>query len=397
MKNICNGWDKNEFPYINFSPDESVSEETRIWQGCPTVAVTRGGRIFAGWNSGGELEPCILNYNIFAVSDDDGKTWSDPLLTIGTDFENRMRRIDIQYWITKENHLWVTWVNSPFYETSKPASLKAILTAKIKPDYHKEFLSTMVMVCKDPDADDLVWEKPRYLCDGFLRNKIIETASGRIIAPAYDYEGDTYTLRISDDGGKTFFTSEAQGKPDRNVFDEICIYEMSPGVLRFLARTDEKGYMHSHSYDNGDTWEVATRFEDAPSTRIYIGKLKSGRVIYVRNISDTERNGMKISLSEDGGVTYPWVLVLDERISLSYPDVTEDKDGNIYIVHDRERHNGAGLDRETWTSTAAKEILICKVTEEDIMKGKLSPTSYVGRVISKAKINKLGDFVPENA
>jgi len=31
------------------------------------------------------------------------------------------------------------------------------------------------------------------------------------------------------------------------------------------------------------------------------------------------------------------------------------------------------------------------------MKGKLSPTSYVGRVISKAKINKLGDFVPENA
>jgi len=159
----------------------------------------------------------------------------------------------------------------------------------------------------------------------------------------------------------------------------------------------DDGYKMYRSYDNGDTWEVATRFEDAPSTRIYIGKLKSGRVIYVRNISDTERNGMKISLSEDGGVTYPWVLVLDDRKSLSYPDVAEGKDGNIYIVHDRERHNGAGLDRETWTSTAAKEILICKVTEEDIMKGKLSPTSYVGRVISKAKINKLGDFVPENA
>ena len=98
---------------------------------------------------------------------------------------------------------------------------------------------------------------------------------------------------------------------------------------------------------------------------------------------------MKVCLSTDGGDTFSHELVLDERENLSYPDVQEDEAGNIYIVYDRERHNRIKLDPLTNVSGSAKEILICKITVDDIITGKLSDTSYISRVISKAKIDKV--------
>ena len=47
MKNICDNWDLKDYSYINLTPDDSVSEEHRAWQGCPSVAVTKKGRLFA--------------------------------------------------------------------------------------------------------------------------------------------------------------------------------------------------------------------------------------------------------------------------------------------------------------------------------------------------------------
>ena len=41
--------------------DPKYSEEIREYQGCPTVATTRGGRIYLGWYSGGTTEPHIEN------------------------------------------------------------------------------------------------------------------------------------------------------------------------------------------------------------------------------------------------------------------------------------------------------------------------------------------------
>lgn len=386
MKNICNNWDLKNYPYMNFTPDDSVSEEHRAWQGCPSVAVTRKGRLFASWFSGGEFEPCIHNYNILVMSDDGGNTWSEPVLTFGTDYAKKLRKVDIELWVTEENHLWMTWVTSPYYETSKPASIKEGLEG-ILPDYQREFPYTEVMICRDPDADVLVWEKPRRLCGGFTRNKPIQTASGRIVVPAYEYEGEEYTLRISDDGGKSFSTVSARGRLDHRVFDEICVYEKEPGILRFLVRTSKSGYLESTSFDNGDTWTDASKYEDAPSSRCYIGRLKNGMVVYARNVSDTKRTGMKICLSEDGGDTFPYEMILDNREKVSYPDIDEDEDGNIYIVYDRERDNRIKLNRETWISEAAKEILVCKITIDDVMRNTLSSSSFLRKVISKAKID----------
>ena len=383
MKNICNGWSLDEYKHINFAPDEAFDEKYRAWQGCPSIALTQKGRMFASWFSGGAFEPCIYNYNILVMSDDSGKSWSQPVLTVGTDKENRSRKIDIELWIAPDNSLWVMWVASPYTERSMPATIKTPFEC----DYQRQFLHTEVMICKDPDADTLIWERPRILCEGFMRNKPISLSSGRIVAPAYDYSSEKYKLSYSDNGGESFCSVLVDGKPDVNVYDEITVCERRVGELRFLARTNRGYFVCSDSFDGAVSWSEAREYQKAPSARCYYGKLKNGMIAHVRNVSEASRCGMKICLSNDGGDTFPYEMVLDERESVSYPDLDEDENGNIYIIYDRERDNRTRLDREKWTSEAAKEILLCRITVDDVINDTLSESSYLRRVISKAQIN----------
>lgn len=77
------------------------------------------------------------------------------------------------------------------------------------------------------------------------------------------------------------------------------------------------------------------------------------------------RGHMTVALSEDGGVTFPYILELHD--GGSYSDVTFDSKGNMYITYDNGR-------------TTNQEILISKVTVEDIKAGKLViPSSYLNR------------------
>lgn len=386
MRNFCHNWESSDFRFIRFDPDTSVGEEYRAWQGCPTIAVTQKGRLFAGWYTGGAFEPCIDNYNVLVKSDDGGKSWSFPILTIHSDNEKRERKIDIQLWVTGENHLWVMWTVSPYYETSKPSSIKGFLDGE-RWDYHREFSHTEVMVCNDPDADVLCWERPRTLCNGFMRNKPIALLNGSIIAPAYDYSGEQYKLRYSEDDGESFYDVAIDGKPDVKVYDEITVCERQEGKLRFLARTNRGYFAFSDSFDGGENWTKAKEYEKAPSSRCHFGKLKNGMIVYVRNVSDEKRIGMKVCISEDGGDTFPYEMILDDRVDLSYPDFDEDEFGNIYIIYDRERDNRKKLNKETWVSEAAKEILLCKITVDDVKNKTLSEGSFLRRIISKAKID----------
>ena len=371
------------FPYIVHHPGEEVSEAHRAWQGCPTIARTQGGRLFAGWYTGGMFEPCINNYNVLIQSDDDGKTWSTPILAVYSDYEHMHRNIDIQLWIDEKNRLWVMWTHSPYYADSKEATIRTPFSW----DYHKEFTGVEAMVCNDPDADELVWEAPRVICGGFLRCRPLIRKNGDYIVPAYDWiHEDRYILRFSKDRGETFEDVLAAEKPQNHVFDETMVYEVGERLC-MMARTNLGYYLWSDSADDGKTWSRPIEYQKAPSTRFFIARLSGGQLVYVRNISDTKRQGMKVCLSEDDGKTWPWELVLDTRENVSYPDLAEGENGTLYILHDCERDNRYHLDQETWTSTAAKEILLSKITVDDIYAGRLSEGSYTARVISKGEVN----------
>ena len=369
--------------YISLNPGEEVLEKHRAWQGCPTIARTKGGRLFAGWYTGGMFEPCINNYNVLIQSDDNGETWSAPIMAVYSDYDAMHRNIDIQLWVDDKNRLWVMWTHSPYYIDSTPATIKAPFDS----NYHKEFTGIEVLICNNPDSDELVWENPRVVCDGFLRCKPIIRYNGDYVFPAYDWVNkDNYMLRISKDCGETFEDLIAAKKPQNNVFDETMAYEVGKRLC-IMARTDLGYCLEAHSDDDGKTWSETVEYQKAPSSRFFIGRLSSGQLVLVRNAAELLRDGMKVCLSEDDGATWPYELILDTRIILSYPDLEEGENGDLYIVYDRERDNRLHLNKDTWTSTAAKEILLSKINVQDIYNGKLGENSYTARVISKAEID----------
>ena len=64
--------------------------------------------------------------------------------------------------------------------------------------------------------------------------------------------------------------------------------------------------------------------------------------------------------------------MLDERADVSYPDADEAGDGYIYITYDRDRVN-------------EREILMARITEQDILEGNLiSPGSALRMTVNKA-------------
>ncbi len=85
-----------------------------------------------------------------------------------------------------------------------------------------------------------------------------------------------------------------------------------------------------------------------------------------------KRSNLTAWLSQDDGMSWSGNLILDEREDVSYPDAAEDKEGNIYIIYDYSRFN-------------CKEILLCRISEEEILAGKIyRDTSFTKQVIDKA-------------
>ena len=94
------------------------------------------------------------------------------------------------------------------------------------------------------------------------------------------------------------------------------------------------------------------------------------------------RNNLTALLSEDDGKTWPYSLLVDERDQVSYPDAMEAEDGFIYIAYDRER----GCFKESLVEACAdaREILTCRISEADIMAGKLvTEGAFLQNVVSK--------------
>ena len=77
-------------------------------------------------------------------------------------------------------------------------------------------------------------------------------------------------------------------------------------------------------------------------------------------------------LSEDDGETWKGFLLLDERARVSYPDAAQSPDGMINIIYD-------------WNRKDDKEILLARVTEEDILAGRLTDSrSELKLLLNKA-------------
>ena len=349
---------------LNLNPGVEFSESRRFWQGCPTIARTAGGRLYAGWYSGGTREPSLGNYNVLVKSDDNGRSWSEPILTIPSLKEDITCCIDIQLFTAPDGRMWIFWTLRDCHY-------------KFDDERH---LSTFAVVCENPDADVLNFSEPAFVTPGFLRCRPTVLSDGRWMLCAYDFREGDYHYSVSADKGKTWVRKVGAKRCCARNFDEPMILERRDGSLWFLARTCVGvGFLaEAESFDGGENWGESRLTDIAdPSARFFLRRLKSGRVLLVKNDSrgqdrsKKERFKMTAFLSEDDGKSWCASMVIDHGDS-SYPDAVEDDNGNIYLVHDRGRYS-------------FREIVVSRFTEKDIMAGKLvEHASFCNQIISKA-------------
>lgn len=358
--------DKTACDFLLNSADAAYAEQICQFQGCPTVAVTRKGRFFLGWYAGGVTEPDMDNYNLLVYSDDDGETWSDPVVIIPSNKARSIHALDIQLWISPEGKLFVFWVQNntvQINEHNKEELKNYTLGGWAFNDFrHAQWLS----VCDDPDAPTLSFSVPRCIDYGFLRCKPLVLKDGGWLLFNYDQMHDRYGYSISCDRGRTY--QHFYGAPKiATPFDEAMAYERKDGSIRMLARSSTGKLGESISYDGAVTWSEAVQSEiDNPDTRFFAAVTPTGRVLMVNNDHPKERTNMTVYLSEDDGATWKYKRCIDTRSDVSYPDV-DFYGGRIYLTYDRER-------------TGAGEILFLSFTEDDIMD---EQHPFTPRVVSK--------------
>ena len=371
---------------IRYYPKDSrFTEEEVLYQGCPTVAVTRGGRIFVGWYGGGVKEPSLEHFNILKYSDDGGESFSEPLLVIESDVERAVHALDVQLWTAPNGALWLFWVqnnalplteNEEYMMTANTVDKLPVVKADgyIFPDMRH---TCWCAVCDDPDADAPVFSEPRLIGIGFLRCKPLVLDSGRWIFFNYDQLTKRYGYTVSDDEGRSF-TRLYGAEKLATSYDESMAYQLSDGSVRMLSRNRHRELAETVSTDGGLSWSKASLTGiPSPDTRFFISRTPSGRIILINNDMREERERMSVWLSEDDGASWKYKKLVDDPTHhLTYPDA-DFYGGRIYLVYDRGRR-------------FENEIHLLSFTEEDVM----DPSTEIlkSRIISKPKNPGIGDL-----
>ena len=318
---------------------------TRQWQGIPGIeTVTANGktRLWATWFTGKDKEPRVGNFAVYAYSDDGGDTWTE---AVAVDFASSVtdsRVFDPSLFNDGEGNIWLMWNQT---------------------NYNDEEISIWYAKVTNPTAalSSLTIEAPVCIGHGLKMNKPTKLKSGEWLYTAHDFNDIGFTKVYSSlDNGKTWnykgkaavysatFANEtalAEGK-DEQGRDALIMWNRCAANYNIAV---------SYSYDAGATWTEANEWKlTGPSSRINARTLDSGNVLYIHHYNTLNREKLCVSLSSDGGVTFPHRLIVDNRTGVSYPDIAVADNGDIYVVWDRNR-NSTG------------EILYTKLTEQQLI------------------------------
>ena len=343
------------------------------------MALTKGGRLWSVWVAGGDSE---RGFTVGTWSDDGGKSWKDPGFRIGS--PNPVSGVGLR------GNLHVARI-IPNLWAAPDGSLRLYVYQAVGQFDQRGVC--FECVCRDPDAAEPRWEKPKLIAFGSVHNKPFVGRDGVWYLPN-DFENQKMTVDLfpelyeekgcrilaSTDQGRTWRLRGKVRPADTGHFAEHAVVERKDGSFLMFLRTG-KGLMSSVSRDAGATWSVPT----APSgirqaiARFSCIRLKSGRLLFVKNgrtptglarTKTGDRAELTAFLSDDDGKTWSGGLVLDERECVAYPDAFESDDGRIYVSYDHGR------------CTKNDEILFARFTEDEVLGGRITaPTSFLKRTV----------------
>ena len=340
-------------------------DDKREFQGIPGVERTKEGKLYYTFYSGTQTEGSgnfVMLYR--SETSKPAEIHADgfqPILVIEAPTE-MTRTFDPCLWMDALGRLWLFYAQSYTHIDGR--------------------LGVWAIRCDDPDAEKPVFTEPRRLANGIMMNKPIVLDSGDwlLCCAIWNFYPSQYNdlpeeqfsnVYLSKDKGKTFHLAGHADYANRCI-DEHMAVQLSDGRLWMLIRANN-GIGQAFSEDGGYTWSGESDSGlGGPGSRFCIRRLKSGNLLLVNHHEFQGRNNLKAMLSRDDGKTWEGYLLLDERNDVSYPDMTEDEDGNLFIAYDYNR-------------TKEKELYLAVVTEEDILAGKIvKETSRLKILVNKA-------------
>ena len=383
----------------DFNPGVEYSDESRLFQGIPSIERAPGGRLWATWYAGGQGES-PLNYVLLTTSSNEGQAWSAPLLVI--DPPGHVRACGSNVWLDLNGKLWLFWMQAH--------------------TLHDGRWGVWAMTTDSPDEERPTWSAPRRLADGVMLNKPTVRSNGEWLFPISHTTAKvmknekrmlppflrTYVLAlmspeevqwvrqregacvyVSTDDGETLVNRGCAKVPEEHrTHNEHMVVERHDGSLWMLLRASY-GIGQSVSADGGATWSPVTE-SGLPhtSSRFFLRRLLSGNLLLVKHgpMSLTDASGapnafsrshLTAYLSQDDGETWSGGLLLEE-CNCTYPDGTQAPDGTIYVIYDHGRRE-------------EKMILMATMTEEDILAGK----SVSARARQRVLINRATGTIPE--
>ena len=180
---------------------------------------------------------------------------------------------------------------------------------------------------------------------------------------AFDWMQPHYTrVYASVDGGENWsFRGKAEcldTSSGKNNLDDPVLVQKPDGSLWLLMRPSAGTNVYeSFSYDGGYTWTHARPSSiEGPQSRFTVDLLSDGKMLMVFHDAAT-RTMLTAYLSVDGGKSWQYKLLIDQRSYVSYPDTIITSDGTIYVIYDRNR-------------TTDREIYMTTFTVGDVVAGK---------------------------
>lgn len=129
-----------------------------------------------------------------------------------------------------------------------------------------------------------------------------------------------------------------------NYLVQPSVIRPKPSISNLVAyfRDRRAGHIYSStSGDEGMSWEVPQKTElPNNNAAIQASVLQSGHIALVYNPTNKERYPLRISLSEDGGKTWPHSRDLETGPSgseYSYPSILQSPDGYIHVSYTYDR------------------------------------------------------------
>jgi hypothetical protein len=365
-------------PQLILDPFPAYAEKYLPFAMAASMESTPKRRLWTCW-AGGQDGPNA--YLLASFSDDAGESWRDPVFVIDPQAHGlRMGTRLGSFWCDPKGRLWLFFHQScGMFDGS---------------------CTNWFVRCDDPDAENPVWTEPVFIGFGASLNKPIVRRSGEWILPVSLWErwhidkpfADRYR-ELDAVRGANVFVSDDEGASWRyhggiifndSCFNEHSVVELADGRLWMLSRGMREAFQ-SFSRDGGATWEPQTTFFPHVNSKAVFRRLASGSLLLVKHGQDMatspERKGpqdwgvrteLTAFLSSDDGKTWSKGLLLDERAGVSYPDIAQAPNGDVYVHYDRDRGGAA-------------EILFARFRDEDVQAGRLVTSNAAFKQLVKSR------------